>query len=175
MTNLKPVDVVIIGGGWTGLAMAKELVSRSSVNVLALERGASQTLADYAMDMDELDYNIRLRMMQNIAEETVTHRHSARDSAVPVRQYGSFHPGTGVGGAGEHWAGLSFRYLPDVFTLRTHLTEKHGAAHLARVSENFSFQDWGVTYDELEPHYWYAEQLMGVSGKAGNLRGQLIE
>ena len=110
MTNLKPVDVAIIGGGWTGLAMAKELVSRSSVNVMALERGAPQTLADYAMDMDELDYNIRLRMMQNIAEETVTHRHSARDSAVPVRQYGSFHPGTGVGGAGEHWTGMCFRF-----------------------------------------------------------------
>ncbi len=112
MTNLKPVDVAIVGGGWTGLALAKELVTRTSVNVVALERGAPRGLADYAMDMDELDYNIRLRMMQNIAEETVTHRHSARDSAVPVRQYGSFHPGTGVGGAGEHWTGMCFRFLP---------------------------------------------------------------
>src|SRR5580700_12217122 len=77
MTNLKPVDVAIVGGGWTGLAMAKELVSRTSVSVLALERGSPRGLADYALDMDELDYNIRLRMMQNIAEETVTHRHSA--------------------------------------------------------------------------------------------------
>ncbi len=30
MTNLKPVDVAIVGGGWTGLAMAKELVTRTS-------------------------------------------------------------------------------------------------------------------------------------------------
>ena len=36
-------------------------------------------------------------------------------------------------------------------------------------------RDWGVTYDQLEPHYWYAEQMMGVSGKAGNLRGKLID
>ncbi len=129
-------------------------------------------MADYAMDMDELDYNIRLRMMQNIAEETVTHRHSVRDPAVPVRQYGSFHPGTGVGGAGEHWTGMCFRFLPSLFTLRTHLTEKHGAAELPA---DLAVQDWGVTYDQLEPHYWYAEQMMGVSGKAGNLRGKLIE
>ena len=48
MTNLKPVDVAIIGGGWTGLAMAKELVSRTSVSVLALERGAPGAVTDHA-------------------------------------------------------------------------------------------------------------------------------
>ena len=64
-------------------------------------------------------------MMQNTAEETITHRHSLKDNAVPVRQHGSFHPGTGTGGAGEHWGGASFRFLPDVFTLRTNLLQKH--------------------------------------------------
>jgi gluconate 2-dehydrogenase alpha chain len=172
MTKLKPVDVAIVGGGWTGLAIAKELAARTSVSIVALERGGPRTLADYTMDMDELDYNIRLRMMQNIAEETITHRHSPRGSAVPVRQYGSFHPGTGVGGAGEHWTGMSFRFMQDVFTMRTHLNEKHGAA---RLPGGLAVEDWGVTYDELEPHYWYAEQMMGVSGKAGNLRGKLVD
>ena len=36
-------------------------------------------------------------------------------------------------------------------------------------------QDWGVSYDELEPYYDKFEYLCGVSGKAGNLRGQKIE
>ena len=172
MTNLKPVDVAIIGGGWTGLLMAKEITAKTPLTVAVFERGGPRKTADYAVTMDELDYNIRLRMMQSTAEETITHRHSLKNTAVPVRQHGSFHPGTGVGGAGEHWGGASFRFLPDVFTLRTHLTEKHGAAKL---SEDLSVQDWGVTYDQLEPLYWKSEQLMGISGKAGNLRGKKID
>src|SRR5207245_7606298 len=134
MTNLKPVDVAIIGGGWTGLLTAKEITEKTSLSVAVFERGGPRKLADYAVTMDELDYNIRLRMMQNTAQETITHRHSLKDSAVPVRQHGSFHPGTGTGGAGEHWGGASFRFLPDVFTLRTHLLQKHGAAKLPRTS-----------------------------------------
>jgi gluconate 2-dehydrogenase alpha chain len=121
--------------------------------------------------MDELDYAIRVRMMQNIADETITHRHSMRDAAVPVRQYGSFLPGSGVGGAGEHWNGHSFRFLETQFVLATHLREKFGAAHLP---ENLSAQDWGVTYNDLEQYYWRGEQMMGVSGKAGNIRGQKL-
>src|SRR2546422_198605 len=172
MTNLKPVDVAIIGGGWTGLLTAKEITAKTSLSVAVFERGGPRKLPDYAVTMDELDYNIRLRMMQNTAEETITHRHSLKDNAVPVRQHGSFHPGTGTGGAGEHWGGASFRFLPDVFTLRSHLLQKHGAA---RLPEELSIQDWAVTYDDLEPRYWKAEQMMGISGKAGNLRGQKID
>jgi gluconate 2-dehydrogenase alpha chain len=36
-------------------------------------------------------------------------------------------------------------------------------------------QDWGVTYEDLEPHYWRAEQMMGVGGKAGNLNGKIVD
>lgn len=171
MKKLKSVNVVIVGGGWTGLAMAKEITGRTSHSVLVLERGAPRKATDYGDGMDELDYAIRLRLMQNIAEETITHRHSPRDPAVPVRQYGSFLPGSGVGGAGEHWNGHSFRFLETQFELATHLKEKFGAPQLP---ENLSAQDWGVTYADLEPHYWSAEQMLGVSGKAGNIRGQKL-
>jgi gluconate 2-dehydrogenase alpha chain len=172
MENLKPVDVAIIGGGWTGLAMAKEITGRTGLTVAVLERGVARKTADYALDMDELDYAVRLRLMQNIAEETITHRHSMRDNAVPMRQYGSFLPGTGVGGAGEHWNGASWRFLPTLFTMRTHLKERWGATKLPA---DLAVQDWGVTYEDLEPYYWRAEQMIGVGGKAGNINGKIID
>ncbi|WP_246787319.1 GMC family oxidoreductase [Rhizobium leguminosarum] len=34
-------------------------------------------------------------------------------------------------------------------------------------------QDWGITYAELEPDYDRWEQIAGVAGQAGNLRGKL--
>ena len=36
-----------------------------------------------------------------------------------------------------------------------------------------SVQDWGITYDELEPYYERFERTAAVSGKAGNIRGQI--
>jgi gluconate 2-dehydrogenase alpha chain len=171
MTRLKPVDVVIAGGGWAGLTMAKEIATRTSLSVVVLERGQKRGLKEYAEGMDEVDYGIRLRMMQNIAEETVTHRHMTGQAAVPVRQYGSFNPGTGVGGAGEHWNAQAYRYIPDQFRLATVLRERHGN----RLPTDLMLQDWGVTYDELEPYFWRVEQMMGIGGKAGNLRGKIVE
>ena len=39
MKTLPGVDVVIVGGGWTGLLMAKEIGSRTKHSVVVLERG----------------------------------------------------------------------------------------------------------------------------------------
>ncbi len=151
--------------------MAKEIAARTSLQVTVLERGPARNLSQYASGMDEINMR-RVGLVQNPADQTITHRHSIKDPAAPIRQYGSFTPGTGTGGTSEHWGGISDRYLPDFFVLATHLREKFGAA---RLSPDWAIQDWGITYNEFENYYWRAEQLMGISGKAGNLRGQLIE
>jgi gluconate 2-dehydrogenase alpha chain len=172
MKTLPSVDVVIVGGGWTGLLMAKELGSRTALSVVVLERGGPRNTSDYGDDMDELDYSIRLRMMQDASRETVTLRHNSTQRALPLRQHASFFPGSGVGGAGEHWNGEFPRILPDCFELLSNTIEKYGAK---RLPEDHSIQDWGVTYDKLEPHYTRAELLLGISGKAGNILGKQME
>ena len=40
------------------------------------------------------------------------HPQQASETALPMRQLGSFLPGTGVGGAGVHWNGQVWRFLP---------------------------------------------------------------
>jgi gluconate 2-dehydrogenase alpha chain len=172
MKSLPAVDVVIVGGGWCGLLMAKELGARTSLSIVVLERGEAHKAGEYAAGMDELEYAIRFRMMQDLSQETVTLRRSPSEGAAPLRQHGCFLPGSGVGGAGEHWSGHFPRMIPDNLQLLSRTLEKYPPGKLPG---DHSIQDWGVTYDELEPHYTRAENLLGISGKAGNLRGTLID
>jgi gluconate 2-dehydrogenase alpha chain len=169
MKTLPTVDVVIVGGGWTGLLMAKELGSRTPLSVVVLERGGSRDTGD---EMDELGYAIRHRRMQDFSQEAFTIRHSVGDRAYPLRQLGNFLPGTGVGGSGEHWGANCKRFIPDAFEILSKTVARYGAK---RLPEDHSLQDWGITYDDLEPYYTRAERLLGTSGQAGNLRGKLID
>jgi gluconate 2-dehydrogenase alpha chain len=116
--------------------------------------------------MDELDYAIRNRMMQDVSKETVTFRHSSKDRALPIRQFASFLPGAGAGGAGEHWNGTSPRFLPVAFQMRTSVVERYGPR---RLPADCAVQDWGITYEELEPYYARAERLLGISGVGSDL------
>jgi len=172
MKTLAKTDVVIVGGGWTGLLMAKELATRTGLSIVVLERGEGRTTESYADDMDEVDYGARLKMMQDASRETVTFRHDTRERALPIRQFSGFLPGTGIGGAGEHWNGVCPRNVPDFFEVLSQTTKKYGAK---RLPQDHSIQDWGITYDALEPYYARVDRLLGLSGKAGNLRGQLLE
>lgn len=166
------VDAVLVGFGWTGAIMGMELTA-AGLKVLALERGENRdTNPDFAYprNTDELSYGIRGKLFQNLARETVTVRHTPGDVAVPYRQLGSFLPGDGVGGAGVHWNGHQWRVLPDDLRIRSRTLERYGSKV---IPADMHLQDWGVTYEELEPHFDQFEKVCGTSGKAGNLRGQI--
>jgi quinoprotein glucose dehydrogenase len=57
-----------------------------------------------------------------------------------------------VGGLAMHWGGVTPRFSPEDFAHRT----MFGVG-----------TDWPITYDDLDPFYQEAEELMGVAGEQG--------
>ncbi|GGH61287.1 GMC family oxidoreductase [Frigidibacter albus] len=167
-------DVVIVGLGWTGSIMGIEM-AKQGLEVLALERGADRyTVPDFRYPdvIDELKYGVRFGFMQKPRNSTVTIRRTLQETALPYRQLGSFLPGDGVGGAGIHWNGHNWRAMENEFILRSYVEDNFGADI---IPEDMTIQDWGVTYAELEPHFDRFEYMLGLSGQAGNVNGQIIE
>ncbi|MDR6094505.1 GMC family oxidoreductase [Stenotrophomonas sp. SORGH_AS_0321] len=173
MAISKPkVDVLIVGMGWTGAIMAKELTD-AGLHVVALERGGDRdTQPDFAYPnvVDELEGSVHRRYLQSLAQDTLTIRHKAADTAVPYRQMGSFKPGTGVGGAGSHWSGCHFRALPEDFRLRSNMEQRYGRGF---IPDDMTIQDFPVSYEDLEPHFDHFEYVCGTSGTAGIINGVL--
>lgn len=172
-TKLKETDAVVIGMGFSGAILAREL-TKSGLNVIGLERGPDRNPAEeftLTRLRDELRYVVRLELMQDNSIDTISFRNAPDERALPVRRFGAFLPGEGVGGTGIHWGALHWRFLPTDFRIKSALAEKYGAKS---IPDTMTIQDWPVGYDELEPHYDRFDKLCGVSGQAGNLRGKLI-
>jgi gluconate 2-dehydrogenase alpha chain len=93
------------------------------------------------------------------------------DTALPYRQIGAFKPGEGVGGAGLHWAGQHWRIYPEELRLRSHYVERYGAKFIPK---DMMLQDFGVSYEELEPHFDFAEKVFGTSGQAYRVNSQVV-
>jgi len=162
--KLPKKDVVIVGLGWTGSIMANEL-TEEGLDVVAIERGPWRDAAtDYPPSyvQDELRYRIRHELFLQPDQTTFTFRNKMAQTALPIRSWGAFMPPNGVGGGGVHWNAETWRFLPSDFVLRTHLTQRYGARFLP---SDMTIQDWGVTFDELEPYY----------DRFGNLKGKIQE
>ena len=72
--TMKAADAVIIGVGWTGSIMAREL-TKAGLTVVALERGAFRGPGeDFTLPgvRDELKYRVRQELMLDAAVETFT-------------------------------------------------------------------------------------------------------
>jgi gluconate 2-dehydrogenase alpha chain len=165
-TKLKEVDAVMVGMGWTGAILAREL-TKAGLTVVGLERGPDRTPGeDLALPSvrDELRYVRRLELMQDNSLDTITFRNQPTELALPIRRFGAFLPGEGVGGSGVHWGALTWRFLPTDFRIKSAIGERYGAK---ATPGDMTIQDWPVTYDELEPYYERYEKLCGASGQAG--------
>jgi len=172
VTKLKPVEALVVGSGMSGSIVAMELAS-AGLQVLTLERGRmADPQHDFAMPYahDELKYERHSDIFQDLSRETITFRNSMSETALPMREMGSFKPGEIVGGTAAHWGCHARRFLPDDFTLKTKIESRYGKKF---IPEEMNLQDWGMTYEDFEPYYDQFEQIYGVAGKAGNLNGEI--
>jgi gluconate 2-dehydrogenase alpha chain len=162
--TLDKVDVVTVGVGWLGGIIGAEC-AKAGMKVVGIERGKERGTADYLMVHDEYRYAIRYELMQDLSKETITFRNNRKMRALPMRQMGSFLLGEGLGGSGTHWNGHTWRFLPYDFEIKTLTEKKYGKDKL---SADYLLQDWGITYDELEPYFDTFEKTAGISGEDKN-------
>ncbi|MEN8698318.1 GMC family oxidoreductase [Bacillus infantis] len=165
--TLPKTDVVVVGVGWAGGIISAEL-GKQGLKVVGLERGKERGVKDYYAVHDELRYGIRYELMQDLSKETLTFRNNAKERALPMRQLGSFLLGEGLGGSGVHWNGHTFRFLPYDFEIKSQTVAKYGESKI----KGLQVQDWGITYDELEPYYDTFEKTAGISGEKNPFGGK---
>lgn len=165
MATQKRVNVVTIGAGWTSAILGWKL-GEAGHDVVAIEQGPGRWAnPGFQHNHDGLRYHARHAMMVNLRKETWTWRPNPEAPSLPMRQYGSFNPGQGLGGAGTHWTAQLWRFYPEDFGLRSTIIERYGEGRLPAGS---TIRDWPVTYDELEPYYTQFEWDIGASGEAGS-------
>ena len=142
MTRVVETDICIIGSGITAALMAAKLADEVQARITVVEAGGQST-----------PFSERFRARQrylDYGESPWTRDHLADQNALGVA-YG-FSPDMHVGGLAMHWGGVTPRYSPDDFKLRS----MHGIG-----------DDWPFSYDDLDPFYQEAEERMGVSGAQG--------
>lgn len=170
MKRLPNRNVVIVGGGLTAGLVARQLTAKG-IDTLVLERGVDPTdgaASKVPSQRDELRWHTHQGLIQNWATETYTLRHSRDKESAPVRSMKAFLPGEGVGGAANHWNGVTWRWSEYDPQLRTHHETRYGKQ---AIPADMPLQDWGVSYAQMEPYHDQFEKLFGISGKAGNIHG----
>jgi choline dehydrogenase-like flavoprotein len=126
-------EVVVVGSGFGGILVARELL-KAEREVLLIERGGF------------------FPHSQQVLEETTQldiPSAEPNDEAAPGSPSYPWSYLYGVGGTSLHWTGVTPRFLPSDFQLRS----RYGVG-----------RDWPLTYEELAPFYEQAERLLGVAG-----------
>jgi hypothetical protein len=165
------VDVVLVGMGWTGAIFAKEL-AEAGHSVVGLERGRMHdTVPDWqAPGMhDELRYGVRLgpdagRVARDADLSQSRRTSGAADASARLVPAGHR--------CGRRRCALERADVPlpaERLRMRSHYDR---ALRPRLFDPELTVQDWGITYDELEPFYDFFEKVCGIGGVAGNLRGE---
>ena len=133
-------DVCIIGSGISAAMVADRLARTTSARIVVVEAG------DEAPPLGQR-YALRDRYLQ-YGESPWPNDHLEGYEIEGPLQSRSMQ----VGGLAMHWGGVTPRWSPEDFRTRS----------LFGVGT-----DWPLSYDDLEPFYQEAEELMGVAGEQG--------
>jgi gluconate 2-dehydrogenase alpha chain len=143
-------------------------LARAGLKIAGIEAGT--WMDPRTFKPDEIYNNVRglLTSVPKANREIPTFRESPSS---PTRPRASMHPMmNAIGGTSIHYWGQSWRLKAWDFRTRSEVVNRYGAGALPPGS---TLEDWPVSYEELEPWYDLVEHEVGVSGKAGNIQGQL--
>lgn len=145
------VDFIVVGAGAAGGIIAKEL-STAGFQVVVLEQGPYLKERDF--NHDELKHLWHSALTNDWKRQPNTFRKNPRDKAKvqPAVIYGRM-----VGGGTAHFTANYWRFHEIDFIERSKLGAISGTG----------FDDWPITYAELEPYYTRAEWELGISGQPG--------
>lgn len=146
-----PVDFVVVGAGAAGGVMAREL-STAGFSVVVLEQGPYLRTEDFRHD--ELGVTRLAALTNDHRKQPNSLRATEADVATvtPAVGYGRM-----VGGGTAHFTGNYWRLHEVDFIERS----------LKGPLAGTGFDDWPITYADLEPYYSKVEWEIGVSGLAG--------
>jgi gluconate 2-dehydrogenase alpha chain len=168
-TELKKTDVVVIGLGATG-GVAVLPLTRAGVEVVGLEAGVWMQTSEFAPDEVRNNFRAWPQAVQKTHHEIPTHRprvdapSSARLTIPPMLN--------AVGGTSLHYWAQSWRLNPWDFKVVSETTRRYG---VSRIPKGSTVEDWPIGLEDLEPYYDIVEREIGVSGKAGNIKGAIDE
>jgi choline dehydrogenase-like flavoprotein len=148
-------DVVVIGSGASGGSIAY-MLCKAGYKVAVLEKGG--LIRREAFSKDELAYCRRDLVTPNLFDEyhVIEEKIDGKWVATPTHESGwSFWNGNIVGGSSNFMSGMFHRLHPDDFRLKSKYGQIEGA----------NIVDWPIRYEEMEPYYTLAEELVGISGR----------
>lgn len=161
----READVVLIGLGAAG-GIAAHVLTQAGLDVVALEAGPRVDASMIRLDQIHNDFRSPLSRPK-FRDEIPTWRSSSSETAGPSPW--PMLMVNAVGGSTIHYDCASFRFLPWHFAARSQTVARYGEGVIPPGS---TLADWPLDYEELEPYYDEVEHAIGVSGKAGNLRGE---
>ena len=132
-------DICVVGSGITAALVAEKITEERDVRVVVVEAG------------DETS-NLRARHADRERYLAYGENPWPNDHIEGLTAEGIQSRSMGVGGLAMHWGGVTPRFSPEDFQVRS----LYGVG-----------TDWPITYEELDPFYQEAEERMGVAGEQG--------